>query len=1179
MTSTPQPRNKNIPSRVRFSIPSNFSSDEFSTEKDSNKSSGTVVFPTKSTENFQDHFMDIQNKINIEVPHEFWNSHNKNKNKNIHIRTKSEASINNTTGVPRNVKYQRSQSLQSVIANTINFYHSPVKNVKTNMCMKTPLKLPASHLYLRSDSPLNKYKIPIPLEITMPPYLCPENKHKRRSSLVYDGEGYSIFLGDGEDIGTNENESIDDTETRSESISDISIPSAINEFSFVVEDNVDHTLGIDEHANVNLKLQVENLLRNSSMKKHRKFRSIQNNSRSIELSNVNQNIRSKPNTNTALEILSYPSETIHIPDLNNIITPVKKNCPRYSPNDIHIDGNNFVSNTQVTDQLNPNFKYPVSQSQDIKKKIRPHSGYNSSLHQEYKHSRSKSIHSIEEIFGNKLQSQEKPSLPIKGKYSFGSKSPSIRCIHESENIPPLQLEHSKLQSKESFKLPIQQSSRLQFQGPPELPFPRISDSPFQKPSKLQQSSQLESQSLSKILPQKSSILPQQPSKLQFEIPSGLPSQESSETNFQKPSKIQLQEPHESQLQQPSKLQFQGPPGLPSSKSSKPQSQSQEPCKLPLQKSSILPQQQSSRLKVHSSSELSSRLSRQELSKVELQETSKLKFQQSSELQSQKLSEVSFIKPSELSPQKPSKLQPQEPSILPLQESSKLQSQESPTLQLKQPSKLQLQRPSDIPSQKLPKLKSENSPKLLEQQPPKLQSQRPSELSLQKLPKSKLQQPYNSQVQELSKPQVLHPNYPVKNAGIQSDLEVCDSGSESDQFSGFSFTYSFEGINSIPTVSDQAKHLHNIYQSTHLDNKTRKTVSGYDSEPSNISNKKELSSKNTDISKLGALEGNVNNLNHGEFGISNRNLNTQSTSIKSTITPKETSTKLQEIVSKQKHPFHTLSTYHSFNEPLGKVPFNIPDPIQLEMKDIIREKMANRLSPTRQLSNNCSSSYDSKNSNYTYQTSVSSISGPANLIEKDKGNRSSAKYVNLDTVLPKDNTVWNNFEYRDSSSSKTYKTGGLNFIQIDEASKEFKVIKEEHNGKIVEVIILEDDYDFINKQLSTSSHEISARDKTHSIDIEFCELQTHVDKSIVLDPRNDKIYNKSKDNSLLESSSLVLDSSIVNSETIIPSTSKIHYRKGLMDKYNQSRYMENLNRRLRSKHQRNSFPIMANINLA
>ena len=133
----------------------------------------------------------------------------------------------------------------------------------------TPIKnytlTPKRHdLYLASESPLNKYRVSVPLEINLPPFLSPKNKNKKRNSLIFDGDGYSTFERELDELintigGTNVHEQADSSSYSGSLLEEDSIPLAANDISFDISrlnpTEVDKIFGIDENANVNLKYQ------------------------------------------------------------------------------------------------------------------------------------------------------------------------------------------------------------------------------------------------------------------------------------------------------------------------------------------------------------------------------------------------------------------------------------------------------------------------------------------------------------------------------------------------------------------------------------------------------------------------------------------------------------------------------------------------------------------------------------------------------------------------------------------------------------------------------------------------------------------------------------------------------------------------------------------------------------
>ena len=323
--------------------------------------------------------VDMQSKIMIDVPESIWRYHKNHGTENNddpvrpqsyqHRKTQSlhnvfnpyrelepvDASNKSSTSHKWSPSHKRSKSLQSIIADTVKLYHeeeqersnedNTLSTFNETVSTISPLnirqqnnytKLSKKHdLFLTSESPLNKYKVSVPLEINLPPYLSPQNKNKNfnRNSLIYNGNGYSMFDENTADISQESNsiqESIVESEKISDSlINDDSLPYAMNDISIDVGSktgkDTDIFLGIDNDANVNLKLQNRNIRSNSKSPQKRIIQQAKEKNES-ERDNKTRNIlphnvstrqeRSRPGSK-ALEILSTPSKSIVIPSLDN----------------------------------------------------------------------------------------------------------------------------------------------------------------------------------------------------------------------------------------------------------------------------------------------------------------------------------------------------------------------------------------------------------------------------------------------------------------------------------------------------------------------------------------------------------------------------------------------------------------------------------------------------------------------------------------------------------------------------------------------------------------------------------------------------------------------------------------------------------------------------------------------
>ncbi|CEP62937.1 Fir1p LALA0_S06e07338g [Lachancea lanzarotensis] len=323
---------KHSVSQVRFSLPAG--SDEYyehqqqqhrpgsnteETFSDVASSPTKVVYPRSSDQNSTSHFVDFQHKVMVDVPEHIWQAHYNNR--------KNGSGSSSPTRT-----HERTQSLQSVIADTLQTYHTKFTNEEPGLLKDTNLpQLPPSALYLRSDSPLNKFKVAVPLEASLPPYLSPENKFKRRNSLVYDGQGYSTFLGDPSD-----EDSIlvsPEADQSSSQYSDFSIPSATHDYSFDAKEDVDQLLGIDSDANVSLKKQARNLLNKSPIPNRTKLPSLPDPPSLVTakehktIENTRENAApshhevASDSQSEALKILGSPSKTITIPSFDHTPSP------------------------------------------------------------------------------------------------------------------------------------------------------------------------------------------------------------------------------------------------------------------------------------------------------------------------------------------------------------------------------------------------------------------------------------------------------------------------------------------------------------------------------------------------------------------------------------------------------------------------------------------------------------------------------------------------------------------------------------------------------------------------------------------------------------------------------------------------------------------------------------------
>ncbi|KAK5781429.1 Fir1p PWA37_004874 [Arxiozyma heterogenica] len=248
------------------------------------------------------HLVDLQSKVMVNVPEEIWNFHHTRSHNKSHQKTKSmdETSLNHNPIISNNISnsnkgHHRSKSLQSIISQTLSefnsfndpndssfsvgnltnskFNDSQISQVSplnypsfnnSNPTLKTPIK--STSLYLASDSPINKHNVPIPLEISLPPFLSPKNQHKKRNSLIYDGESYSVYNEEDDNslslssINKEEGDTLSSEILSDSLVSTSSIPSMTYNISFDANTiDPDSLLGIDGEANVNLKRQLRNL--------------------------------------------------------------------------------------------------------------------------------------------------------------------------------------------------------------------------------------------------------------------------------------------------------------------------------------------------------------------------------------------------------------------------------------------------------------------------------------------------------------------------------------------------------------------------------------------------------------------------------------------------------------------------------------------------------------------------------------------------------------------------------------------------------------------------------------------------------------------------------------------------------------------------------------------------------
>lgn len=364
-------------SQVRFSLPpeneteespedfkqgSSFSFPSPKGHGELSRSPNKIVYPRTSlrTNDEMPTFVDYSNKVTVPVPKDIWEFHNRKD----HSRGTSKDildlySTSNAEVSPRK-GHSRANSLQSIIAETIETYKPEGKAQAKLRLNKNQIVLPyeekPAELYLRPDSPMNKYEVPIPLQIALPPYLSPENKskNKRRNSLVFDGDGYSVYLGYDDSEGSIYSGSSKVFMDESFS-SDISIPSAENNLSFNISDgDIDKKLGIDNDANVDLKKQVRNLKRASTPTvKQNTMKPLPNpTAKSVEIPAI---------VNKSLEILSTPSKQIKIPDIDDLpVSSSKGGSLKFFDSFIESNqqDNEQLNASNGPDELNINFKFP-----------------------------------------------------------------------------------------------------------------------------------------------------------------------------------------------------------------------------------------------------------------------------------------------------------------------------------------------------------------------------------------------------------------------------------------------------------------------------------------------------------------------------------------------------------------------------------------------------------------------------------------------------------------------------------------------------------------------------------------------------------------------------------------------------------------------------------------------------
>ncbi|QHS72814.1 Fir1p [Saccharomyces paradoxus] len=354
-------------SQVRFSIPDPNEISQNSPLKIVFPKSGNEIEGKMSTSsllmNSHGHLVDMHSKVLVDVPEEVWQFHHNRRMKceSKHRRTRSDIKSSENSS-RKELNHSRSKSLQSIIVDTMNTYRATDADATfneniSNVSQVSPLNLsfdrpppltPEKNLYLTPESPLNRYHLPVPLEISLPPYLSPRNKHKKRSSLVYDGDGYSQFQ---ESNTSSSTESSLEQPSSSYSDEDDSIPYAHHEVSFELNNpDTDKFLGIDENANVNLKIQRRNLKNPRHIKK-------KTNS-GYEEENHEKNV--------SLKILSTPNKLIDIPDLEHMASPPStglngtlKFFQQFEPNEEPMSPTRNI-NLKSLDKLDMSFKFPSS---------------------------------------------------------------------------------------------------------------------------------------------------------------------------------------------------------------------------------------------------------------------------------------------------------------------------------------------------------------------------------------------------------------------------------------------------------------------------------------------------------------------------------------------------------------------------------------------------------------------------------------------------------------------------------------------------------------------------------------------------------------------------------------------------------------------------------------------------
>ncbi|CDH11857.1 uncharacterized protein ZBAI_03643 [Zygosaccharomyces bailii ISA1307] len=469
-------------SQVRFSIPDPQYVDE--AQLSISDSSSKIVFPKGCEDDSEyetanesvrasiqslgkdGHFMDMHSRVMIDVPEEIWDFHTR-KRLGGHRRSNSSRSQSMDNG-----NEDLSKSLQSIIVDTLDsmgtykekyLAENPDSGNSSSISQMSPLNLrrePKSELYLTTYSPLNNHNVPIPLEISLPPFLSPKNKRKKRNSLIFDGTSYSPFVEDPYEGSEEENveeasEKRQLTDTEDElSISDGSIPPAVHDISFDVGSayNIDQELGIDKDANVNLKIQRKNLRKHSPDKKPSKgYRTpspspkkppINTKTKQLQRPRGIPNDEKRPElskSRRSLDILETPFKQISIPDFEHepastTSTGSLKFFDSFEEPELQLQSR---SPTNKTDRLDMNYKFPLKSPDPdftkvdnsptsssferrrerlIQQKSLPSGGHR------HMHSRSRSIHGVGDMFAASSTSPSKKSPELRQEYLPKSKT-------------------------------------------------------------------------------------------------------------------------------------------------------------------------------------------------------------------------------------------------------------------------------------------------------------------------------------------------------------------------------------------------------------------------------------------------------------------------------------------------------------------------------------------------------------------------------------------------------------------------------------------------------------------------------------------------------------------------------------------------------------------------------------